>query len=108
LDDDLNISAALAEVFDQIRTTNRSIDVGELTAGQAAALLDWWDRINQVLQLQEQVEPVPQSVTRLLQLRADARADKNWSESDALRTQIEELGWLVKDTKDGQKLVKKL
>jgi cysteinyl-tRNA synthetase len=107
LDDDLNISAALAEVFDQIRTTNRSIYASDLTAGQAAALLDWWDRINQVLQLQEEVEPVPQHVTRLLQLRADARADKNWSESDALRTQIEELGWLVKDTKDGQKLVKK-
>jgi cysteinyl-tRNA synthetase len=107
LDDDLNISAALAEVFDRIRATNRSIDEGALTAGQAAALLDWWDRINQVLQLQEEAEPIPQSVTRLLQQRAGARADKNWSESDALRGQIEELGWLVKDTRDGQKLARK-
>ena len=107
LDEDLNISAALAEVFDQIRFTNRSIDSGELTAGQAAALLDWWDRINQVLQLQEEAEPIPPNVTRLLQRRAAARADKNWLESDALRTQIEELGWLVKDTKDGQKLTKR-
>jgi cysteinyl-tRNA synthetase len=107
LDEDLNISAALAEVFDQIRATNRAIDGGELTAGQAAALLDWWDRINQVLQLQEEAEPIPPHVTRLLQRRAGARTDKKWSESDALRTQIEELGWLVKDTKDGQKLTKK-
>jgi cysteinyl-tRNA synthetase len=107
LDDDLNISAALAEVFDQIRATNRSIDGGELTVGQAAALLNWWDRINQVLQLQEEAEPIPQNVIRLLQQRADARADKNWSESDALRAQIEELGWLVKDTRDGQKLARK-
>jgi cysteinyl-tRNA synthetase len=107
LDDDLNISAALAEVFDQIRATNRSIDRGELTAGQAAALLDWWDRINQVLQLQQEAEPIPQNVTRLLELRAGARADKNWSESDALRDQIEELGWFVKDTRDGQKLARK-
>ena len=108
LDDDLNISAALAEVFDQIRATNRSMDVGELTAGQAAALLDWWDRINQVLQLQEEAEPIPQNVTLLLQQRADARANKNWSQSDALRAQIEELGWLVKDTRDGQKLARKV
>ena len=107
LDDDLNISAALAEVFDQIRASNRSIDVGELTAGQAAALLDWWDRINQVLQLQEEAEPIPQNVTLLLQQRAGARADKNWSQSDALRAQIEELGWLVKDTRDGQKPARK-
>ena len=107
LDDDLNISAALAEVFDQIRATNRSIDGGELTAGEAAALLDWWDLINKVLQLQEEAEPVPANVTRLLQQRAGARADKNWSESDALRVQIEELGWLVKDTRDGQKLARK-
>ena len=107
LDDDLNISAALAEVFDQIRATNRSIDEGELTSGQAAALLDWWDRINQVLQLQEEAEPVPQNVTRLLQQRAGARAEKNWSESDSLRAQIEALGWLVKDTRDGQKLARK-
>ncbi|MBV8353068.1 MAG: cysteine--tRNA ligase [Verrucomicrobia bacterium] len=107
LDEDLNISAALAEVFDQIRSTNRAIDSAELTASQAAALLDWWDRINQVLQLQEEAEPIPPNVTRLLQRRAAARADKNWSEGDSLRTQIEELGWLVKDTKDGQKLTKR-
>ena len=107
LDDDLNISAALAEVFNQIRATNSSIDAGALTAGQAAALLDWWDRINQVLQLQEETEPIPQNVNRLLQRRAAARADKNWPESDALRAQIEALGWLVKDTRDGQKLTRK-
>ena len=108
LDDDLNISAALAEVFDQIRATNSSMDVGELTPGQAAALLDWWDRINQVLQLHEEAEPIPQNVTLLLQQRANARANKNWSQSDALRAQIEELGWLVKDTRDGQKLARKV
>jgi cysteinyl-tRNA synthetase len=108
LDDDLNISAALAEVFDQIRATNSSMDVGELTPGQAAALLDWWDRINQVLQLHEEAEPISENVTLLLQQRANARANKNWAQSDALRAQIEELGWLVKDTRDGQKLARKV
>jgi cysteinyl-tRNA synthetase len=108
LDDDLNISAALAEVFDQIRATNSAIDDNELVPGQAAALLLWWQRINQVLQLQEDAESIPENVTALLQKRAAARADKNWPQSDALRAEIESLGWLVKDTKDGQKLTKKL
>jgi cysteinyl-tRNA synthetase len=107
LDDDLNISAALAEVFNQIRETNSSIDRMELTAGQAASLLQWWLRINQVLQLQEESESIPQQVTALLEKRADVRAGKNWSQSDALRSEIETFGWLVKDTKDGQKLTRK-
>jgi cysteinyl-tRNA synthetase len=107
LDDDLNISAALAEVFDQIRETNSSIDRNELTPGQAAALLDWWQRINQVLQLQEEAESIPHHVTALLKKRAEFRASRNWPQSDALRTEIESFGWFVKDTKDGQKLTRK-
>jgi len=108
LDDDLNISAALAQVFDQVRAANRSIDRAELTAGQAGALLQWWDRINQVLQLHEEKERVPEDIRRLLQQRDAARMSKNWSESDAIRTRIEAVGWSVKDTKEGQKLTKKL
>ena len=107
LDDDLNISAALAELFDQVRAANRSIDRAELTAGQAAALLGWWDRINQVLQLQEEEERIPERLSVLLRQRDVARRNKDWAESDAIRTRIEGLGWLVKDTKNGQKLTKK-
>jgi len=107
LDDDLNISAALAAVFDQVRAANRLIDHGRLTASQAAALLRWWDRINEVLQLQEEEERIPDNIHELLRQRDTARAGKNWVESDALRLQIEALGWKVKDTKDGQKLSRK-
>jgi cysteinyl-tRNA synthetase len=107
LDDDLNISAALAEVFNQIRETNSSIDRRQLAAEQAAALLNWWERINQVLQLQEEAESIPQDVTALLEKRAEVRANRHWSQSDALRAEIESFGWFVKDTKEGQKLTKK-
>jgi cysteinyl-tRNA synthetase len=107
LDDDLNISAALAELFNRIRDTNRLIDHGELTAGQAAALLAWWRPINQVLQVQENAEAIPQEVALLVQKRAGARAARDWAQSDLLRAEIELLGWLVKDTKDGPKLTKK-
>jgi cysteinyl-tRNA synthetase len=44
----------------------------------------------------------------LLEKRAAARGAKDWSSSDAFRKQIEDLGWIVKDTKDGQKLTKKV
>ncbi len=108
LDEDLNISAALAEVFNQIRATNREMDHAQLTPSQAAALLDWWNRINAVLQLQEETSATPQAVQLLVQQRETARADKNWKTSDQLRQQIEDLGWNVKDTKEGPKLTRRM
>jgi len=108
LDDDLNISAALAELFEQIRATNRAMDNNQLAAAEAAALIQWWDRINQVLQLQSDQENVSGEVLALLEKRAAARIEKDWSSSDAIRRQIETLGWTVKDTKDGQKVSRKV
>ena len=108
LDDDLNISAALAELFEQIRATNRAMDNEKLAAKEAAALLRWWEGINQVLQLQTEEQSASDEVLALLERRAAARAAKDWSSSDAIRKQIEDLGWIVKDTKEGQKLAKKV
>jgi cysteinyl-tRNA synthetase len=106
LDDDLNISAALAELFEQIRATNRLMDANQLQPAQAAALLQWWEGVNQVLQIQRDEETVPAEVQELLEQRAAARAAKDWRLSDTFRDKIAELGWGVKDTKDGQKLTK--
>jgi cysteinyl-tRNA synthetase len=104
LDDNLNISAALAELFDQIRATNKVMDQSMLKPAEAAALLKWWDGLNNVLQLQKSEEPIPAEIQELLAKRATARTNRLWSESDAIRAQIERLGWTVKDTKDGQKV----
>ena len=106
LDDDLNISAALAELFEQIRATNRAIDQKELGPAQAAALLREWEKMNQVLQLQDEEAQIAPELQALLDARAAARRAKNWSESDALRDKITGLGWMVKDTKGGQKLTR--
>jgi cysteinyl-tRNA synthetase len=106
LDDDLNISAALAELFKQIRTTNQLMDANELRPGQAAALLQWWENVNQVLQIHSDEEVIPTEVQDLLKQRAAARTSRDWQSSDSLRQTIAELGWTVKDTKDGQKITK--
>ncbi len=46
LDDDLNISAALGHLFEQIRESNRELD-GGIDSARALAWLKWWERINQ-------------------------------------------------------------
>ncbi|MEK6754128.1 MAG: cysteinyl-tRNA synthetase [Chloroflexota bacterium] len=51
-------------------------------------------------------ETPPQEVLYLLEQRKQVRADKNFTESDRLRDEISALGWTVKDTKEGQQLVK--
>jgi cysteinyl-tRNA synthetase len=104
LDDDLNISAALAVIFDMIRTTNRRMDEGTLTPGEARSLLQWLAGVNSVLGFNAEAEAIPASVNDLLTRRTDARAAKEWKLSDTLRDEILAAGWIVKDTKDGQKL----
>jgi hypothetical protein len=47
---------------------------------------------------------IPTDVQQLADRRAQARADKNYTASDALRAEIAALGWAVKDTSDGQQL----
>jgi len=105
LDDDLNISAALGFLFETIRETNRAMDRNELDAASAKAWLDWWKRINNVLDLESEAEVViPAEVAQLAKDREAARREKNWKRSDELRDRISGLGWEARDTKDGQKL----
>src|SRR5881394_1006405 len=54
LDDDLNISAALGFLFETIRETNRAMDSDELDPDVAKSWLSWWERINNVLDLEEE------------------------------------------------------
>jgi cysteinyl-tRNA synthetase len=105
LDDDLNISSALGFVFESIRETNRAMDENKLDAPSANAWLNWWKRINTVLDLEPETEiAVPARVAQLAKERENARREKNWKRSDELRNQISALGWEVRDTKEGQKL----
>lgn len=106
LDDDLNISAALASLFDVIRETNRRIDHGKLTPEEAKGLVEWLDGVQSVLALDPDTEAIPKEVHAIVELRKQARASKDWKASDSLRDQIQALGWTVKDSKDGQKLTR--
>ena len=105
LDDDLNISAALGFLFESIRETNRAMDQNEMDAVSAKAWLDWWERVNNILDLESEIKiVVPEEVAALAKDRENARREKNWKRSDELRDRISALGWEARDTKDGPKL----
>ncbi len=107
LDDDLNISGALGHLFDLIRESNRLLDQGAITPGQAASLLEWWQQVDAVLAFSRETESVPKAILELVEARTAARAAKDWAASDRLRDEIDALGWAIKDTKQGSKLSRK-
>lgn len=104
LDDDLNISAALASVFDLIRESNRLMDLGKLSPGQALTLMNWLSGVQSVLALEPDAQSMTDDIRLMVEARAEARKNKNWAESDRLRDEIVSQGWDVKDTRDGQKI----
>jgi cysteinyl-tRNA synthetase len=60
--------------------------------------------VNSVLGFEAEVGAIPAAVNGLLLRRAEARAAKEWKLSDTIRDEILAAGWIVKDTKEGQKL----
>jgi len=108
LDDDLNISGALGSLFETIQETNRALDLDQLNSAAASSWLEWWERVNSVLAL-EQIKKVslPPDIADLAEARKQARLAKNWRKSDELRDQLADLGWEVRDTKDGQKITRR-
>ena len=107
LDDDLNISAALGFLYESIRDTNRAMDQGELSPGSAKTWMEWWQRIDHVLQLHEETPALSTEVARLAEERERARLAKDWKKSDQLRDELNVMGWDVRDTKDGQKVTRR-
>ncbi len=104
LDDDLNISPALAAVFELIRELNRRIDARALSTADAQLGISHLRDLDRVLGIapaaDDQLEP---ELQQLLDDRAAARAAREWPASDNLRVVLADRGILVEDTRDGQR-----
>ena len=104
LDDDLNISAALAAVFDLVRDLNRRIDARCLSTADAASVLAALRDLDASSRLlPDEVEALDPRAAALLDERIAARAARDWARSDTLRDELLGLGIAVEDTKDGQR-----
>jgi cysteinyl-tRNA synthetase len=104
LRDDLKTPQALAELFDLINEGNRRLESGERFAGAAHALAE----MLAVVGLESLLEPeqgADDSVRALAAERERARREGDFERADALRRQLAELGWQVRDTADGPVLV---
>jgi cysteinyl-tRNA synthetase len=104
LDDDLNISAALAALFDLVRELNRRIDARSLSTDDGGRAVAWLRDVDRVLGvLPDEADELPADLRRLLEDRVAARTARDWAASDRLRDELAARGIAVEDTRDGQR-----
>ena len=106
MDDDLNTADALGAIFEMVKDANvtlndtSSLRAVEQTLKSLKALCD----VLGILAKQE--ETLPEEIQQMVNERAEARKNKNWARSDELRDAINAAGYILEDTKQGQKVRK--
>ncbi|MDE7110952.1 MAG: cysteine--tRNA ligase [Muribaculaceae bacterium] len=110
MDDDLNTPVVIGYLFDLCRMINQ---VNDGTAKASEANLDlikrlFNDYLFDVMGIlppdgagQTNLKPYEDAVNLLLEIRAESKAKKDWATSDLIRNRLAEIGFQVKDTKDG-------
>lgn len=110
MNDDLNTPMVIANLFDACRTINLVND-GKATISQADL-----DKLKNLFKIflfdilgvrdvassgDVNLKPYEEAVDLLLQIRKNAKDNKDWATSDLIRNRLAEIGFDVKDTKDG-------
>ncbi|WP_075883225.1 cysteine--tRNA ligase [Candidatus Protochlamydia sp. W-9] len=109
LADDLNISSALAAIFDFVREINCLCDVNQVSQKEAETVINLmkkFDTILGVLTFDKREENIPEDLQEAFAKRQQARQEKNWALSDELRDFIHQRGYLIEDTPQGTRLKK--
>ena len=95
INDDLNMPVAMSVVWDVIKNPNKSKKLQNL-------LLKFDEVLGLNLKDYKKEENVlPEEIQSLVNERNEARANKNWAESDRIRDLLIEKGYTVKDSKEG-------
>lgn len=109
LNDDLNVAGALGVVFGTINKTKPAAlsneEAQSLQSGLAFILDALGIRLPDLPD--DSAVEVPADIAALAEQRWQAKQAKDWSTADALRLQLDEAGWLIKDRKDGYDILPK-
>ncbi len=109
LKDDLNISVALGSLFDLVREVNTLIDVKKIGKIEADSLLNFLEKIDEVLgvlPLEVKEERLDPELVALLEEREKARSAKEWKKADGYRDLLLQKGYSIEDTPSGARLKK--
>ncbi len=105
LDDDLNIAGALGAIFEMVRDVNRAIAEGQLSSASAEQVSTLMHRFDTVLGiLAEDDTAVDARAEALVQERQEARRQRDFTRADAIRDELQQLGYAVEDSPQGSRL----
>lgn len=106
MDDDINTADAISAIFELVSDVNKVITQNpskEVCKKCAAAIRE----LGAVLGLLgKEKEGADDDIQSIAAERAEARAAKDWAKSDELRDKLKEMGYIVKDTPQGQQIIK--
>lgn len=110
LNDDLNSAIVISHLFDVATTINSAIGgTITLTQGDIDEVKDLFDTfLFQILGIKNETgsnkngqEAFGKAIDLLLQIRDEAKANKDWATSDKIRNELNRIGFDIKDGKDG-------
>lgn len=99
INDDLNIPVAMSVVWEVIKNPEKAKDLADL-------LLKFDTVLGLKLEEKPKTEEIPEEIQKLVEQRKIAREQKNWELSDKIREELQEKGYLVKDSKEGMTIEK--
>ena len=100
MDDDLNISAALASIFNNIKQINILILKKIIGKDDVSKIIDAFRNIDSVLGIFDFGDEFSNpEILHLIEERNKARAEKKWDIADRIRDQLISLGVTIKDQK---------
>jgi cysteinyl-tRNA synthetase len=105
MDDDFNSCGGLATLFELVRTVNTARDAGA-TDKQLKSAQVTLKTLTGVLGLRLEEKKASggdanKFISLLVDVRTEARQQKNWAMSDLIRDKLKELGVAIEDGKDG-------
>lgn len=100
IEDDLNISAALAAIFSVVKQLNRLVAENAIAPDQVSAVVSAFKNIDDVLGIFSFEKSCQDPrVESLISRRLEARKERNWELADQLRQELASLGVTVRDEK---------
>ena len=104
MDDDLNTADALGALFELVKDANVSLNAGSSKAAVEGALGSLKALCDVLGILQKEEDALPEDIQRMVDERAQARKNKDWKRSDELRDAIKAAGYILEDSREGQKV----